>query len=209
MRTTTIIAVTLSTTLWAAPPDVRLNPADTLAIRGGKAGFSVATNALGIVVRGKSDALEGRVELHRTAGSLAIDHVDVHLPVKTLATGMTLRDEHMRKYVFTTSAGEVPDLRFEADAAVCPEAAAGRPSNCQITGMLAIRGVSKSCLLTLKIHPESGAYRVEGDGQVSLRDYGIEQPTQLGVKTANEIQIHLELTAKPNAPVSAHAGGVR
>ena len=54
---------------------------------------------------------------------------------------MGLRDSHMRKYVFTTPDGQVPDLRFSAAKAVCakPE---GKQSTCELTGNLAIRGGS-------------------------------------------------------------------
>ena len=41
---------------------------------------------------------------------------------------MSLRDEHMRCYIFTTVYGKIPDLHFEADGAACsvPAASGGR-----------------------------------------------------------------------------------
>ena len=41
---------------------------------------------------------------------------------------------------------------------------------------------------------------------MKLSDYGIEQPSQFGVKTANEIQLHLEFTGK-EAPAAIASGG--
>ena len=126
----------------------------------------------------------------------ALDSVEAALPVKTLATGIALRDQHMRHYVFTTSAGEVPDLRFEVASAFCPGVLAGREVTCKVSGNLSIRGVPRSFSMTLKIREANAAsaFRVGGDGVVKLSDYGIEPPSQFGVKTANEIQIHLEVT---------------
>jgi polyisoprenoid-binding protein YceI len=201
-----IHVIVLAGMLCAAPPEIGSD--QSVAIHGGKATFSVSTNTLGINVRGTSDALDGGVELHRVASGLVLDRVAVRLPVKTLATGMNLRDEHMRKYVFTTPGGGVPDLRFEAEGVSCATAS-GHQSTCQITGTLAIRDVARSLSVAVKIRQESEAFRVDGDGTVNLHDYGIEPPSQLGVKTANEVQIHLEFTAKPAISTTARAGAAQ
>ena len=205
---TIIFTLVLAMVLCAAPPET-LDPAETIAIHGGKATFSVTTNALGINVRGTSGALDGRVEMHRIASGLVLDRVDVRLPVKTLTTGMSLRDEHMRKLVFAKSSGDVPDLRFDAQGVLCSGVAPGRQATCQIAGTLAIRDVARNLSVAAKIHQEGESFRIDGDGTVNLHDYGIEQPSQLGVKTANEIQIHLELTAKPLVATTARAGAQR
>ena len=43
---------------------------------------------------------------------------------------------------------------------------------------------------------------------MKLSDYGIEQPSQFGVKTSNEIQLHLEFTGK-EGPAAITSGGHR
>ena len=172
------------------------DPAETIFIEHGTATFVASTNMPGVTVKGKSEALHARVRMRRVTRGVALDSVEASLPVKTLATGIALRDQHMRHYVFTTSAGEVPDLRFEVASAFCPGVLAGREVTCKVSGNLSIRGVPRSFSMTLKIREANAAsaFRVGGDGVVKLSDYGIEPPSQFGVKTANEIQIHLEVT---------------
>jgi hypothetical protein len=40
---------------------------------------------------------------------------------------------------------------------------------------------------------------VSGESTVKLSDYGIEQPSQFGVKTADEVQLHIEFSGKEAA----------
>ena len=181
---------------------------EMVVIDRGQAAFSVATNVPGISVKGKSDALHARVQIRRGPQGVTVDHVEAWLPVRTLATGIALRDEHMREHIFTTAATEVPDLRFEGGNASCAGVLAGREASCKVSGSLSIRGVPRDFSVTLRIH-EAGSgplLRASGDGLVRLSDYGIEAPSQFGVKTANEIQVHFEF---PETAATAGTGGER
>ena len=183
--------------------------ADTIIINHGTAAFSVGTNMPGVTVKGKSEALHANVQIRRAAEGLVLEHIEAWLPVKTLSTGISLRDEHMRKYVFTTSAGEVPDLRFEGGSASCPGVAAGHEATCNISGTLSIRGIARPFSIPLKIREANGAtaFRSGGEARVRLSDYGIEQPSQFGVKTLNDVQLHLEIpeTTVTSTPVQSSA----
>lgn len=182
----------------------------TLAISGGNAGFYVETNVPAVSVKGKSGVLQGSVQVRRTGDGLLLEHFEALLPVKSLATGMGVRDEHMRKYIFTTSDGKVPDLNFEGDKVTCPGAASAKETTCEVTGALAIRGVPRKFTASLKIRKEGASgFHAVGEGTVKLSDYGIEQPSQFGVKTANEVAVHLEFSVKPGTAVTASAGGKR
>jgi polyisoprenoid-binding protein YceI len=168
---------------------------ETIVIEHGTAVFSVGTSMPGVTVKGKSESLHATVQIRRAPEGLAIEHIEASLPVKTLGTGISLRDEHMRRYVFTSSAGEVPDMRFEGENISCPGVLAGHEAACSISGTLSIRGIPRSFSLMLKIREANGApsFRGGGEGLVRLSDYGIDPPSQFGVKTANEIQVHLEI----------------
>jgi polyisoprenoid-binding protein YceI len=133
--------------------------------------------------------------------------VEASIPVKSILTGMAIRDEHMRRYIFTTTDGKTPDLRFEAAETACA-AQSGRSSEfiCQVSGSLAIRGVARPFSMPLKIRAESTAYRAAGEATVKLSDYGIEQPSQFGVKTADEVQLHIEFSGKEAAAKVASGG---
>jgi len=181
-----------------------LDQPETLIIEHGKTTFTTPTNMPGLTVKGKSDALHARAQIHRTAEGLTFDRIEASLAVETLATGIALRDQHMRQEVFTAPGGKIPEIRFEATNVLCPGVLAGRETTCKIAGSLNFRGIPRNFFLMLKIRQANPAsvFRASGDGSVKLSDYGIEPPTQFGVKTADEVQIHLEIpeTATTIAP---------
>jgi polyisoprenoid-binding protein YceI len=72
----------------------------------------------------------------------------------------------------------------------------GREMTCAVNGSMAIRNVPRAFSITLKLRQDGPLVRASADGVVKLSDYGIERPTQLGVKTADEVKIHLDLSAR-------------
>jgi polyisoprenoid-binding protein YceI len=185
--------------LWAAGANVN--------VEGGSATFVVNTTVPGISVKGKSTALQAHAVVEREGSSLRLDKVEATMPVKSILTGMALRDEHMRRYIFTTSDGKTPDLRFEASGVACvPQGEHSSEVVCQVKGEFSIRGLTRPLSIALKVHADGAAYRATGETIVRLGDYGIEQPSQFGVKTSNEIQLRLEFSAKPSADVIASGG---
>jgi len=172
-------------------------------VGGGVASFTADTNIPAVTIKGKSTAMKGDVSASRTPEGLLIEHIQATVPVKSLQTGMGLRDEHMRKYIFTTADGQTPDLVFQADDAKCP---IGAQASCTITGSLTIRGIARPFAIGLKLREEGGGFKVSGDSIIKLSDYGIEQPSQLGVKTENAVAVRVEFNARPAAPRVALGG---
>ena len=178
-------------------------------VLGGIATFEAGTNIPAINVHGKSASLAGRAQVRHSGDVITIEQMEATLPVKTLSTGMGLRDEHMRKYVFTAGDGDAPDLRYTGDRADC-SAARGGESICTVSGRLAIRGTERPFVITLKVKKTGDAYRAAGDGTVKLSTYGIARPSQLGVTTTDDVQLHLEFTAKAaGGQLLARSGEVR
>src|SRR6185295_14242270 len=75
--------------------------ADAVEVRSGTAAFDVDTNVSAISVHGKSNALTARLRLRQAPDGPKLEAIEAALPVKSLNTGMGMRDEHMRKYIFT------------------------------------------------------------------------------------------------------------
>ena len=179
-------------------------------VLGGTATFEAGTNISAINVHGKSDSLEGRAQVRHSGDAIAIEQLEATLPVKTITTGLGLRDEHMRKYVFTTGDGQTPDLKYTADKAECsPAAGRGGESTCAVSGQLAIRGTERPFNITLRVKKAGDGYRAAGDAIVKLSTYGISRPSQLGVTTTDDVKLHLEFTAKAAARQMASAGDLR
>jgi polyisoprenoid-binding protein YceI len=175
-------------------------------VRGGTASFDVGTNVPALAVHGKSTSLQGRVRVRRSTDGPLLEQIDAAVPVMTLGTGLGLRDEHMRKYIFTTDDGKRPDVRFVADKATCSKLS-GNQSTCQVAGDLVIRGTSRPFTIALKVTEDGDSYRASGDSIVKLSTYGIEQPSQLGVRTSDEGKLRLDFVARP-APTAVATTGV-
>jgi polyisoprenoid-binding protein YceI len=190
-----------------SPTAQTLDTGDAAAIKmdGGSVSFEVATNMFGTMVRGKSTALRGATRLRDNGSGLRLDHLEAALPVASLRTGIRLRDEHMRKYIFQTADGQVPDIQFSADRVDCSPATSDGIYACETSGALAIRGTSRPFTIALKVTRDGEAFRVTGDGRVALSMYGIERPSQFGVTTGDEIKIHLECSARKAALTTARA----
>jgi polyisoprenoid-binding protein YceI len=174
-------------------------------VRGGTAAFDAATNVSAIGIHGKSAALEGRATVRDDANGFQIQQLEASVPVKTLNTGMGLRDEHMRKHVFTTADGQLPDLRFSAQTSTC--SGSDKQATCELKGELAMRGTAKPFTITLKVTRESGSFRAIGDGVVKLSTYGIPAPSQLGVTVADDVKLHLDFVARTAVGTLTQRGG--
>jgi polyisoprenoid-binding protein YceI len=178
-----------------------------LQVADGTAQFDAATNIPAISVHGESTKLQGRASVRPSGDGIAIEQMEATLPVQSLKTGMELRDEHMRKRVFMTADGQLPDLKFVADKADC--SGSERESTCEVSGQLSIRGTTRPFTINLKVNKSGDGYHAAGDGTVKLSAYGIERPSQLGVSTEDEVSLHLDFTAKQSAGRVASGWEVR
>ncbi|MEO5926537.1 MAG: YceI family protein [Bryobacteraceae bacterium] len=175
-------------------------------VEGGVVQFDSDTNLPVVSVHGKSTTLRADVRAGRVADGLEIEQIQATLQVKSISTGMGLRDEHMRKYIFTKADGSVPDLQFKAANLRCA-VQAGKETPCAINGTLSIRGIEKPFAITLKVKQDGGStFKAAGSGAVKLSDYGIERPSQLGVQTEDEVKLSIQFTGR-EAVVRASTGG--
>jgi polyisoprenoid-binding protein YceI len=193
----------LSFTLHAETP-APLN----VQVEGGVVQFDSDTNLPVVSVHGKANTLRADVRAGRTADALQIEQIQASLAVNSISTGMGLRDEHMRKYIFTKTDGSVPDLQFKASNLRCA-VQAGKETPCAINGTLSIRGVEKPFAITLKVKSEAGSvFKAAGSAALKLSDYGIERPSQLGVQTEDEVKLTIQFTGR-EAVVHASTGAAK
>jgi polyisoprenoid-binding protein YceI len=133
------------------------------------------------------------------SGSLTSNgaHIDgtVVVDLKTLDTGISLRNEHMRdNYLevgkgagYDTAALTGIDLKgLNGDA---PE---GKGS---FSGMLTVHGVTRSVSGSAEVRKAGSGVRVKASFPVNLPDYNIPEPRYLGVGVKNTVQVDVTFTA--------------
>jgi polyisoprenoid-binding protein YceI len=183
---------------------------ELVEINSGGASFEAPTNMPAVVVKGKSNGLQGKVRVTKSLDGLLLESIEARVPIKSLVTGMGVRDEHMRKYVFTSADGHLPDLFFTAEKGACSKAD-GRPDyTCQVPGMMTIRGTLRPLVISLRVKEQvsSAEFRVIGNAVIKLNEYGIAPPVQFGVKVLNDVRFEFEFTGKEKAMVTTAGGSV-
>jgi polyisoprenoid-binding protein YceI len=176
-----------------------------LQVRGGTASFDAPTTVASINVHGKSTELDARASVRDGAEGLALESVEATLPVRSLATGMGVRDAHMRKLVFTGADGSLPDVTFVSRGAACAPDQSKRQSACVVWGELVIRGISRPFTMTLTVSRNGRTFHASGDGLLKLTAYGIEPPAEFGVRVSDAVKLHLDFTARPAVMATAQS----
>jgi polyisoprenoid-binding protein YceI len=188
------VITAMSVMLVSSSAVAQTRDASSVEIRG-TATFHSATSVPMVSIHGKSNALAGRARIRHEGNSLVVEQLEAVVPVRTLSTGMGLRDEHMRKHVFTTPDGTLPDMRFVADRVVCA-GPGGATRTCQLSGELTIRDTSRPFEMSLDVKSAGAEFRATGDGIAKLSTYGIPAPSQLGVTTMDDVKLHVDFVVK-------------
>lgn len=120
----------------------------------------------------------------------------VRVPLRNLATGISLRDDHMRnKYL---QVGSYPNAELTLDRAAVRfpsgEGLANAASG-DATGTMAIHGKTKQVTVHYSVGRSNGALHVVGSTHLDIRDYGIDVPSYLGVTVKPDIDVDVQFSA--------------
>jgi polyisoprenoid-binding protein YceI len=140
--------------------------------------FEAKTTAIkGTVISGANGA-------RPFSGSVVVD-------LRTLDTGIGLRNEHLReKYleVNKTPGFDTATLSELDLIGLDPEAPEGKGS---FAGSLTVHGVTKKVTGPVEVHEAGGGLRVKASFAVDLVDYGIAKPRYLGIGVTNVVQVEV------------------
>lgn len=145
--------------------------------------FTAPCSVKSMTIKGQASELTGQAL--RTGDRITSGEVKV--PVKSLKTGMAMRDEHMRERIFKAADGTYPDLTFKATQSNCATGSA--EMHCSIQGLFSIRGTEKPATFDCTSTDQNLSCR----SNLKLSDYSIEQPSQLGIKVSNDISVDIQL----------------
>lgn len=182
MKTTLVLVWLAGATIAAATP-WRVEQADVRVVCPMTVGGSFAA---------KTSALSGSVTPnanHSPAfdGSLAVD-------LRTLDTGIGLRNEHLRERYLEVSKAPGYDNAILSDIdlkGVDPVAPEGKGS---FTGSLALHGVKNPVAGSVEAHKAGAGIRVKAMFPVNLSDFHIDEPSYLGVGVKSTVQVEVAFT---------------
>jgi len=91
----------------------------------GSVKFTASTNVR--MFRFSGDVKELSSTLIRKNGKLS--SFELHIPVKSIKTGMDIRDKHTQERIFTAADGSLPDISYVATQAECNAGASASEQN--------------------------------------------------------------------------------
>jgi polyisoprenoid-binding protein YceI len=182
MKTTLFLVWLAGATIAAAGP-WRVEQADVRVVCPMTVGGSFAA---------KTKALSGSVtpSTHHSPafdGSLAVD-------LRTLDTGIDLRNEHLRERYLEVSKAPGYDNAILSDIdlkGVDPVTPEGKGS---FTGSLALHGVKNTVTGSVEARKAGAGIRVKATFPVNLADFHIDEPSYLGVGVKDTVQVEVAFT---------------
>lgn len=128
-------------------------------------------------------------------GDLAVD-------LRTLDTGIELRNHHMRDTYLEIGKGTGYDTAVLSDIHLGDIDGATFQGHTPFTGTLRLHAARKPVAGEADIRREGSNVRVAASFPVRLDEFGISPPRYLGVGVKNEVQVRTSFVATPTPPVA-------
>ena len=133
---------------------------------------------------------DGSVVTARASGSEPFDGSLV-VDLRTLATGIGLRDQHMRENYLEVGKGPGFDTATLSEIVLNGFTADMPEGKGSFTGVLALHGVSKAVTGPVEVRRPDAGLRVKASFPVELADYGIRKPRYLGIGVRDTVQVEV------------------
>ena len=115
-------------------------------------------------------------------GSIAVD-------LRTLDTGISLRNEHLREKYLETDHGAGYETAVLSQIALTGVNIGTPEGKGSFTGSLTLHGVTKTVAGPVEIRGAGAGLRVRASFPVHLADYNIAEPRYLGVGVKDDVQV--------------------
>jgi polyisoprenoid-binding protein YceI len=160
--------------------------ADTVQL--GNIKFTANTNVRMFKFTGEVKDLTS--SLARTNGTLS--SFALTIPVKSIKTGMDIRDKHMQERVFTASDNTLPDITYKATSADCKPGASATEQVCVVAGQMSIRGETKPYPLTLTLNGS----KISGSTDIDVFQFGVKPELLQYSEIKVDNKVHLDFEVK-------------
>jgi polyisoprenoid-binding protein YceI len=117
----------------------------------------------------------------------------VRVPLKSISTGMDLRDRHMREAL---DIAHYPDaeLKVLRNALVLP--ARGGSKSATVSAQLTLHGQTRPIALTYQAQEASSTYQVEGTLGVDMTEFGIRPASYAGIAVKPQVVVRASFSVK-------------
>jgi polyisoprenoid-binding protein YceI len=124
---------------------------------------------------------------------------DIVVDLRTLDTGIGLRNTHLRERYLEVDKGDGYDKAVVSGIQLPDVDASTFEGRTSFTATMRLHGTTKPIAGQLQIRREPSSIRVDAAFPLMLTDYGIAKPQYLGVGVRNEIQIRATFDLTPSA----------
>jgi polyisoprenoid-binding protein YceI len=166
-----------------------------------KLAFEASKGSVSFLATGKPSAIKIKGEGAGPAGSLIITghafNGSVHFDLRTLSTGIEMRDHHMKeKYL---EVDKFPDAELKFKDAVLSETNPDKIKGSAFSGTLKLHGVEKPVQGTFSSESTVQGLKINSSMTVKLSDFGIQIPSYLGITVAEDVKIDIASTVQWSA----------
>jgi polyisoprenoid-binding protein YceI len=149
-------------------------------------------------VVGRTSDIHGSVNLHLDS-LLGTTKADFRVDLRTIDTGIALRNQHMRENHLETA--KYPEAVFTLTRFISADQDSltpGQTAHVLAEGDLALHGVTRSYQIPLTLTYDHSNVTVAGEWTVKLADHEINRPAFLFLRLAEEIKITVNVTLGDN-----------
>lgn len=156
-----------------------------------KVAFKAVGRPSALKIEGKSSQLASKLDLE--GGQLK---GIMEFELKTLDTGLALRDRHMKEKYLEVE--KHPVARIELNAMTLPKSLLGTEGGSEslkAQGNLTLHGVTRPVEVQAVLARKEGALKVQSTFGIKLTDFGIDIPKFAGITVAEDVTIEVEFAA--------------
>lgn len=146
--------------------------------------FEAKTSAL------RGDLTPGASRPLAVAGEIALD-------LRTIETGISLRNRHLRENYLEVDKGRGFDHAVLSEIVLARADGPGFRGKTKFEGTLLLHGVSRPIAGEAVVRAEGPGVRVDADFVLTLTDFGIEPPQYMGVGVSNKLAVKVSFAARP------------
>lgn len=119
--------------------------------------------------------------------------LSVTVPLVALATGIELRDRHMREKYLEVQ--KYPQAELSVPRASLKIPTAGQETSDETQGTLRLHGQTHPVKFNYRAKRSGDSFAVQGTMRVNMNEYGINVPSYLGITVKPEVEVAVKFDA--------------